>query len=196
MKESIASINSKKMFVDSLKRMLQTKPLNKVRMSEIIRDCNVNHKTFYYHFEDIYDLVRYMLDKELIEVLKKFDLAIDYEEAIRFVVKYVTDNRYIINCIYDTLGREQLKRFFEKDFTGLIKKLVDEIIDENKLKISKDCESFIIEIYSDALASMLINYLKNSISSTKDLNKIITYIKAFSKPTIVDALKIANEKKM
>ena len=33
---------------------MEKKPLSKITVSEIIADCGVNRKTFYYHFEDIY----------------------------------------------------------------------------------------------------------------------------------------------
>ena len=81
-------------------------------MSEIIADCNVNRKTFYYHFEDIYDLLKWTLEQEAIDVVKNFDLLIDYEDAIRFVVEYVNKNAHILNCAYDSMGRDELKRFF------------------------------------------------------------------------------------
>jgi len=41
------------MLADSLKKAMKSKPVSKVTISEIIADCNVNRKTFYYHFEDI-----------------------------------------------------------------------------------------------------------------------------------------------
>ena len=38
-----------------------------------------------------------MFEEEAIEVVKNFDLLIHYEEAIRFVMKYVDENDYIIS---------------------------------------------------------------------------------------------------
>lgn len=90
---------------------MKKKPLGKITVSEIITDCNVNRKTFYYHFEDIYDLLKWMLEQEAIEVVKNFDFLIDYEDAIKFVIKYVKENSHILNCAYDSMGRDELKRF-------------------------------------------------------------------------------------
>ena len=42
----------------SLQRFMEKKPLSKITVSEIIADCGVNRKTFYYHFEDIYALLK------------------------------------------------------------------------------------------------------------------------------------------
>ena len=40
----------------SLKRLLLQKPLTKITIADITEDCGVNRMTFYYHFQDIYDL--------------------------------------------------------------------------------------------------------------------------------------------
>lgn len=63
-----------------------------------VTDCNINRKTFYYHFEDIYDLLKWMFEEEAINVIKHFDLLIDYEEAITFVMDYVEQNDHIISA--------------------------------------------------------------------------------------------------
>ena len=34
----------------SLKKLVKTKPLNKITVSDITDDCGINRMTFYYHF--------------------------------------------------------------------------------------------------------------------------------------------------
>lgn len=55
--------------------------LSKVTVSELIRECNINRNTFYYHFSDIYDLLKWMFEQESIEVVKRIDLLVDAEAA-------------------------------------------------------------------------------------------------------------------
>ena len=51
------SLNTKKEFAAALKHAMEKKTLSKITVSELITECNVNRKTFYYHFKDIYDLL-------------------------------------------------------------------------------------------------------------------------------------------
>ncbi|MGN1182967.1 MAG: TetR family transcriptional regulator, partial [Faecalibacillus sp.] len=88
------SMNTKKKLSQSLKRHMQKKKLNKITVSDIVQDCQINRKTFYYHFKNIPDLVKWMLEEEAIEIVKKFDLMSDYEEAIIFVIEYVEQNAH------------------------------------------------------------------------------------------------------
>ena len=75
MKHEITSMNTKKLLSSSLKKLMEHKKLSKITVSEIIADCGVNRKTFYYHFKDIYDLLKWTLELETVEMLKNFDMV-------------------------------------------------------------------------------------------------------------------------
>ena len=53
------SQTTKRALAQSLKKLLQTKPLSKITINDITEDCGINRMTFYYHFKDIYDLVEW-----------------------------------------------------------------------------------------------------------------------------------------
>ena len=59
MKYTAATKKRKQMLADSLKRAISKKSFSKVTVSEIVEDCGINRKTFYYHFEDLYDLLSF-----------------------------------------------------------------------------------------------------------------------------------------
>ena len=54
MKHNEQSQQTKQALSEALKAMMKKKPLNKITVRELVEDCGVNRKTFYYHFEDIY----------------------------------------------------------------------------------------------------------------------------------------------
>lgn len=124
MRQTEISQNTKKALAESLKKFMKKKPFSKITVSELVTDCNINRKTFYYHFEDIYDLLKWMFEEEAINVIKHFDLLIDYEEAITFVMDYVEQNDHIISCAYDSIGHEEMKRFFYTDFYGITSSII------------------------------------------------------------------------
>lgn len=161
MKHEEISLNTKKALAESLKSAMKKKPFQKITVSELIQDCDVNRKTFYYHFEDTYALLRWVFEQEGIEIVKHFDLLVEYEEAINFVMDYIETNEYIIQCAYDSIGRDELKRFFSTDFM----KIVVSIIDGAEKKLGKELEAeykdFLISFYMEAFAGILIEWIKD-----------------------------------
>ncbi len=162
------ALRTKKAICDALKDLLQEKPFSKITVSELIRKCNINRKTFYYHFEDIYGLLRWMLEQETFEVVKNFDLLVDYQDAFIYVIDYVKENSYVLNCIYDSVGRDELKRFLYKDFNGIMKKLLQDIAAQMKVKIPASFMEFLSDFYTEAVAGMMINIFQNTNLYTRD----------------------------
>lgn len=162
MKHQEATLRTKTMLADSLKKHMAKKPLGKITVSEIITDCNVNRKTFYYHFEDIYALLKWMLEQEAIEVVKNFDFLIDYEDALSFAIDYVKKNAHILNCAYDSIGRDELKRFFYNDFESLVRNVIDDTEERNGLQVTDEFKNFICDFLTEAIAGMLVNGFRDS----------------------------------
>lgn len=176
MKHEVTTYNTKKTLAESLKKAMKTKAFSKITVSEIINDCGMNRKTFYYHFEDIYALLKWMFEEEAVEVVKNFDLLVDYEEAIRFVMKYVDENDYIISCAYDSIGRDEMKRFFYADFMGAVTSVIDAAQAKLEKKIDPDFKEYVAKFYTEALSGMLIDWVKER--DKHDREKIVEYLTA------------------
>ena len=157
MKHNITSQNTKKMLAQSLKSAMRKKPFSKITVSELIQDCGLNRKTFYYHFDDIYDHMKWMFEEEPIKVIQEFDIMVNYEEAIDFILNYVWENDYLLSCVYDSLGREQVKYFFIEDFLAVSKKLLESMEQKTDTSLSMEYKTFLCEFLAEGIGGILIN---------------------------------------
>lgn len=190
MKYEIKSMNTKKSLSDSLKRIMQHKKFSKVTVSEIIADCGVNRKTFYYHFEDIYDLLKWTIEQETIEVLKNFDLLLNPEEAMLFVADYVDNNQHLLNCIYDSMGRIEMKRFFYTDFYNVILSVINKLEKEMNKSLSENFKKQLTNFYTEALAGLVLDYFQHRDEYDRDeLIKYTLFILQTSIPNIIKEAK-------
>ena len=57
-------MNAKHDLAEALCQLLETKTLEKIAVKDIVARCGVNRQTFYYHFHDVYDLMRWIFDRE------------------------------------------------------------------------------------------------------------------------------------
>lgn len=189
MKHETTSLNTKIMLADSLKRFMEKKPLSKITVSEIIADCGVNRKTFYYHFADIYSLLKWMLEREAIDVVKQFDLLIDYRQAALFVMNYVNNNSHLLNCAYDSMGRDEMKRFFYSDFIGIVRMIIGDA--EKKLGVRMEAEfrEFLAHLYTESIAGILIDEFKSK--KKYDPEKTVEYVSLILKSSLPGILKNA-----
>lgn len=157
MKHEVMTLHTKQALAASLKGFMEKKPLSKITVSEIIADCGVNRKTFYYHFADIYALLKWMLEEEAIAVVKQFDLLVDYREAVLFVMHYVRENQHLLCCAYDSMGRDEMKRFFYADFIGITRKVVQDTEQQLGIHAEAQFKEFLAHFYTEAIAGLLID---------------------------------------
>ena len=161
MKYEATTYNTKKMFADALKQAMSQKPFSKITVSEIVAACGVNRKTFYYHFKDIYDLLLWILKEEAINVVKEFDLPTQHREALFFVMDYVEENSYLINCAYDSLGRDQLRNFLYTDFISVTTELLEQVEILSGHQLAAPYKEYLAKFYAEGLAGMLIDWIKH-----------------------------------
>lgn len=186
MKNEEISLNTKRALADALKQAMKRKPFQKITVSELIQACDMNRKTFYYHFEDIYALLKWMFEQEAIEVVKQFDLLVDYEEALAFVMDYIEENDYIINCAYDSIGREELKGFFCADFLEIMMSLIEQAEKASDKKLDEDYRMFLASFYMEALAAMLIDWIKDRENRNREV--ITSYLFSTIRNSLVGIL--------
>ena len=63
---TVSSLRTKELLASALRRQMEKKPLSRITVSDIMAETGLNRKTFYYHFEDIFALVRWMLEQETV----------------------------------------------------------------------------------------------------------------------------------
>lgn len=182
MRHEEISLATKKALSEALKKAMESKPFQKITVSELIKECDINRKTFYYHFEDIYALLKWTLEEEAIEVVKHFDLLVDYEEAITFIMDYIEQNRYMLNCAYDSIGRDELRRFLFTDCHEITISIINYAEKEAGTNLEEGYKEFLELFYSEAIAGIIIERIKNP--NDRDRKTGIRYISN----TIIESL--------
>ncbi len=180
-------LNTKLAISNSLKKLMKTKPFSKITVGDIVKDCNLNRNTFYYHFTDTYDLLCWMFEEEAINVIKNYDMIVDYRDAILFVVNYISQNEHILNCALDSIGREELKRFLVKDFDEITYTMISSAEKELNSHLGEKYKKFITSFYTEAIAGMIIEWLKNK--NDRDTSYLVDYISKTIKNSLLGILK-------
>lgn len=168
LKHEEISLQTKKALAASLKKFMRQKPFTKITVSELINDCQVNRKTFYYHFENINALLKWLLEQEAIDVVRGYNLLTDAHDATRFVIDYLDQNTQLLRSAYDSLGRDELKRLFFHDFNGIVLSLIDASEKDMGLSIAAPFKDFLAAFYTEALVGTMINYFQASERPDKD----------------------------
>lgn len=95
----------------ALKAQMQEEPFSGVCIAEICDRCDMNRKSFYYHFKDKYDLLNWIYDTEFLAVTK--DSA--HMEGWGFMEKllqYLYENRAFYRRAMEVKGQNSFHEHF------------------------------------------------------------------------------------
>ena len=63
---------TKLLMAQALKKLIKDRPFSKITVQDIVDECNINRNTFYYHFENNYDLLYFTYSQEVQNIAESF----------------------------------------------------------------------------------------------------------------------------
>ena len=103
------SQTTKKALASSLKKLMNTTPLTKITINDIVSDCGVNRRTFYYHFQDIYALLEWIFETEVASVMAENKTYQTWQQGFLQIFFYLDQNHKMVLNTYNSIGREYLE---------------------------------------------------------------------------------------
>ncbi len=181
---------TKLQMAESLKKMIKGRPFSKITVQDIVSDCNINRNTFYYHFENNYDLLSFTYEQEVQNIVESFHKAnATIPQAMDFVLDYIDKNIPLCQCAYESLGEQQLKIIFEKDLRDFVSATIEYFA--NDVSFSEDFKTFVSFGYTNLLSSQIIWYIRHNSDLDKDIFRecLRTFFTASLKSVMEEARK-------
>lgn len=148
---------TKRALEESLKRLLLTKPLNKITIADITNDCGISRMTFYYHFQDIYDLVEWACEEDAARAIAGNKTADTWQTGLLDTFLALRKNKPFIASIYHDMSREQVERFLVPVVSDLVKSVVDE--HAARRHVREQDRDFIARFFAHALIGTVLDWI-------------------------------------
>lgn len=150
---------TKRALEQSLKNLLQQKPLSKITISDITEDCGISRMTFYYHFKDIYDLVEWACAEDAARALQNKKTYDTWQQGFVQIFHAVRENKIFVMNVYRCVNREQV----EKYLVPLTDQLIMGVITERAagMTVREADQQFIAQVYSYAFVGIMLDWIRD-----------------------------------
>ena len=150
---------TKRALEQSLKNLLQQKPLSKITISDITEDCGISRMTFYYHFKDIYDLVEGACAEDAARALQNKKTYDTWQQGFVQIFHAVRENKVFVMNVYRCVNREQV----EKYLVPLTDQLIMGVITERAagMTVREADQQFIAQVYSYAFVGIMLDWIRD-----------------------------------
>lgn len=102
---------TKKALAASLKELMKDTPFAKISVGDICERCEMNRKSFYYHFKDKFDLVNWIYYNEFARTALQNDYASSWD-FIRDICDYFYEQRDFYRKVLKISGQNSFSEYF------------------------------------------------------------------------------------
>lgn len=153
----MSKLTTKRAIGYAFKDLLKEKSFNKKTITDIANNCAINRQTFYYHFQDIKDLVEWLCIDEVDNILNKNDECEKWEDKFLMIFKVVLKEKEIVENIYHSVSVEVLRTNLYRLVYPII---YSEIVEESKGKnLREEDKKFITDFYKYAFVSIVLDWI-------------------------------------
>lgn len=161
--------STKAAFAAALKQVMSVKPMNKITVKDLVELCGVNRQTFYYHFDDVYDLLEWVFEEDANRVLPKEIVYDRWREDVLAFFEYLYENHAFALNVYNSNSRLYMLRFLQERLEGCIRGFAEIVCEGHNIDM-QDYE-FIIAFYSNGIVGLISRWLDSGMTPPTRANK-------------------------
>lgn len=137
---------TKKAIRNSFVKLLNEKPLKQITVKDIVDDCGVNRNTFYYHFQDIPQLIETIVKEDTDRIISAYSQITSIEDCLEAVISFALKNKKAVLHIYLSVNRDIYEQYQWNVCEHVVRKYIDGVLEGRNV--------------SDYDRKLLIDYVK------------------------------------
>lgn len=160
---------------NALKEQLKKKKLSKITINDIASACNISRMTFYYHFQDIYDLTEWTLEEAAGRVIGENRTYDSWQYGFEDLLEELQGNQVLILNIYRSMDREMIERYLLKKAESLLMPVVEQ--ESHGLPVNEENKRRVAIFYSYAFLGVLMEWVgKGMAAPPREVVKMVSAI--------------------
>lgn len=152
--------NIEERLAESLKALIQTEPFEKITIREIVDRVGTTRVTFYNHFRDKYELVEWIIHKQVIEpvgILLQHGMI---KEALVLIFEKIYEDRDFYRQAVKMEGQNSLTEIIEKSIHEILLQILTVKDQEMKTRYPWLDKNMISAYYANSLAYIVILWIR------------------------------------
>ena len=151
------STSTKEALAAALKQMMAVKPIGKITVKDLVEICGVNRQTFYYHFDDVYDLLEWVFEEDANRVLPHTVVYDHWREDMLIYLAYLQENSSFTLNVYNSESRVYMLRYLEAKMEACIRSFA--VIVSEDMNIDRQDFEFVVKYYAKCAIGLIAQWM-------------------------------------
>ncbi|WP_343208599.1 TetR/AcrR family transcriptional regulator C-terminal domain-containing protein [Anaerolentibacter hominis] len=157
--------------VQAVKTLMRKRPIDRLSISDITRECGLSRNTLYYHFRDKYEIVEWIFEQEIKPVIKPLLTEDTWVESLAVLTdRMKEDQDFYTNAVKNTGANS-----FVELLTRLYKEFLMETAQQNAAGIMDTRQQELAaRFYSHGIIGMLTDWVAFGMKQdVREANQVI-----------------------
>lgn len=161
--------STKEALASALKQMMAVKPISKITVKDLVEICGVNRQTFYYHFDDVYDLLEWVFEEDANRVLPSQIVYEHWREDVMRFFEYLYENSAFALNVYNSDSRLYMLRYLKERLQNCIRGFAL-IVSEGRNIDLQDFE-FVVEFYAQGVTGLISQWMDAGMRLPREITR-------------------------
>lgn len=150
---------TEKAIMDSFVKLLSERSFDKITVTDIVEDCQITRRTFYYHYADLYELTDALLRSETEKAIAEYEESGSWEESFSRSCRFVIENKRAVYHIFHSERRTEVEKHVDRIAEEVMSRYLDSQAGE--LNVQPRDRQLVCDFYRYALSGLLYQWLEN-----------------------------------
>ncbi len=183
---------TKEAIAAGLKDLLKTHAVSKITVKNITNYCNISRNTFYYHFQDKYELINWIFYTDMLKNVNSFDDPAKIVDSFVNVCRYLyTNKRFYLAC-FQYVGQNSLYEYLYDFYNKLWEVNIDISYSEAGVKLTEIELRMLASMRAHSLIGIIQDWIRDGMHN--DYFKYIETVKRIF--TIEDGYAVLSNQRM
>lgn len=92
-------------------KLLKDRNFEKVMVKDIVEECGLTRNTFYYYYDDTYNIIEDILERETRRMIGLLDEGISIFESAKDIFEFLEENPRIVRHLFGSAKKEEMYRY-------------------------------------------------------------------------------------
>ena len=136
-------------------------------IKDITDECGVTRNTFYYHFQDVYDLLSYIFREQADMMLREYAGGEDWKDFFLNILTYLNENRKMIENVYYSIRQEELETYIKKVVGMYALQIIE--IQTKDMDVDELAKKTVADFYHNAFVGATLQWIKEGMKTEPEL---------------------------
>lgn len=169
------AVNMKSMIAEAFMALSKTKDVDKITVTDLVKACHISRQTFYYHFQDILEVIEWSVQQVFQEILARRMDTDAPEDTLRTFIESSSEADVLLKKLLHSQRREQI----ETILVNAVRSYLQEVLNRQELKSDLPLADakIMLDFCTYGIVGLLLeNCGKKSLDKEKMANQMVRLI--------------------